>query len=49
VEKIVTTLKLKVLPRDLKSKDGRMLAQLLLSQWLPLAPTVLCRRHVTRL
>ncbi|KAI8799555.1 P-loop containing nucleoside triphosphate hydrolase protein [Cladochytrium replicatum] len=41
LEKIIKVLNLKVLPRDMKSKDGRLLAQQLLSQWLPLSSSVL--------
>ncbi|KAG8908436.1 Cytoplasmic GTPase/eEF2-like protein (ribosomal biogenesis) [Tulasnella sp. 403] len=37
VSKIVTTLNLKILPRDLKSKDTRNLLSLIFSQWLPLS------------
>jgi ribosome assembly protein 1 len=37
VEKIVKTLNLKVLPRDIKSKNSRHLLSLVFSQWLPLA------------
>lgn len=37
VEKIVKTLNLKILPRDLKSKNTRHLLNLIFSQWLPLA------------
>ena len=35
--KIVTTLNLKILPRELKSKDTRNLLQLVFSQWLSLS------------
>ena len=37
VEKIVKALNLKILPRDLKSKNTRHLLNLIFSQWLPLA------------
>ena len=37
VEKIVKALDLKILPRDLKSKNTRHLLNLIFSQWLPLA------------
>ncbi|KDN46624.1 putative translation elongation factor 2-putative [Tilletiaria anomala UBC 951] len=38
IEKIVKTLDLKILPRDLKSKDTSVLISSIFSQWLPLAP-----------
>ncbi|KAJ3123427.1 Elongation factor-like GTPase 1 [Nowakowskiella sp. JEL0407] len=41
VEKIVNTLNIKVLPRDLKSKDLKILLQAIMQQWLPLSPSVL--------
>ncbi|KAJ3333923.1 Cytoplasmic GTPase/eEF2-like protein (ribosomal biogenesis) [Blyttiomyces sp. JEL0837] len=41
VEKIVKALNLKVLPRDLKSKDSKALLNTLMTQWLPLAPSIL--------
>ncbi|KAJ1546301.1 Cytoplasmic GTPase/eEF2-like protein (ribosomal biogenesis), partial [Cladochytrium tenue] len=41
VEKIVKALNLKILPRDLKAKDSKLLLQAIMSQWLPLADTVL--------
>ncbi|KAG8929585.1 Cytoplasmic GTPase/eEF2-like protein (ribosomal biogenesis) [Tulasnella sp. 418] len=37
VAKIVTTLNLKILPRDLRSKDHRYLLSLIFSQWLSLS------------
>jgi ribosome assembly protein 1 len=37
VTKIVTTLNLKIAPRDLKSKDGRHLLSTIFSQWLSLS------------
>lgn len=37
IEKIVTSLNLKVHPRDLKSKDPATLIRAIVSQWLPLA------------
>lgn len=37
IEKIVTSLSLKVHPRDLKSKDASTLIKAIVSQWLPLA------------
>ncbi|KAG8886635.1 Cytoplasmic GTPase/eEF2-like protein (ribosomal biogenesis) [Tulasnella sp. 331] len=37
VEKIVQTLNIKILPRDLKSKDTRNLLSLIFSQWLPVS------------
>jgi len=40
VSKIVTTLNLKILPRELKSKVTRNLLQLVFSQWLPLSTCV---------
>ncbi|KIO06015.1 hypothetical protein M404DRAFT_15153 [Pisolithus tinctorius Marx 270] len=41
VTKIVSTLNLKVSPRDLKSKDSRQLVSLLCNQWLPLSTCVI--------
>ncbi|KAF8534097.1 ribosome assembly protein 1 [Trichophaea hybrida] len=41
VEKIVKSLNLKILPRDLKSKDSRALLQSILTQWIPLSKAVL--------
>ncbi|KAJ1656561.1 Cytoplasmic GTPase/eEF2-like protein (ribosomal biogenesis) [Dispira simplex] len=40
IEKIVQTLNLKVLPRDLRSKDSQAVVANVMAQWLPLAPTV---------
>nr|CDI52197.1 translation elongation factor 2-putative [Melanopsichium pennsylvanicum 4] len=37
IEKIVTSLNLKVHPRDLKSKDAQTLVKAIFGQWLPLA------------
>ena len=41
VAKIVTTLNLKILPRELKSKDTRNLLQLVFSQWLSLSTCII--------
>ncbi|KAJ3051247.1 Cytoplasmic GTPase/eEF2-like protein (ribosomal biogenesis) [Rhizophlyctis rosea] len=41
VEKIVKALSIKVLPRDMKSKDNRYLLQIIMSQWLSLSSSVL--------
>ena len=41
MEKIVKSLNLKVLPRDMKSKDTRALLTTIFSQWLPLSTAVL--------
>ena len=41
MSKIVTTLGLKILPRELKSKDTRNLLQLVMSQWLSLSTCVI--------
>jgi ribosome assembly protein 1 len=41
VEKIVKTLNLKILPRDLRAKDTRNLLTAIFSQWLPLSTAVL--------
>ncbi|OCH91882.1 translation elongation factor 2 [Obba rivulosa] len=41
VEKIVTTLNLKIPPRELKTKDYRHLLSLICSQWLPLSTCVI--------
>ncbi|KAJ3019320.1 UNVERIFIED_CONTAM: Cytoplasmic GTPase/eEF2-like protein (ribosomal biogenesis) [Siphonaria sp. JEL0065] len=41
LEKIVKVLNLKVLPRDLKSKDPKPVLQTVMAQWLPLSATIL--------
>ncbi|KAI9000018.1 hypothetical protein BC832DRAFT_563311 [Gaertneriomyces semiglobifer] len=41
VEKIVSALNVKVLPRDMRSKDSRGLLQTITSQWLPLSKSIL--------
>lgn len=41
VEKIVGALKIKVLPRDLRSRDPQILLSAIFSQWLPLSTCVL--------
>jgi ribosome assembly protein 1 len=41
VEKIVNALKIKVLPRDLRSRDPSILLSAIFSQWLPLSTCVL--------
>lgn len=41
VEKIVKSLNLKVLPRDMKSKDTKALLTTIFAQWLPLSTAVL--------
>lgn len=41
IDKIVKSLNLKILPRDLKSKDTRAVQSTICSTWLPLAQTVL--------
>ncbi|EMD39993.1 hypothetical protein CERSUDRAFT_63510 [Gelatoporia subvermispora B] len=41
VQKIVTTLNLKIPPRELKTKDYRHLLSLVFSQWLPLSTCVI--------
>jgi ribosome assembly protein 1 len=41
VEKIVKTLNLKILPRDMKAKDTHNLLTAIFSQWLPLSTSVL--------
>jgi ribosome assembly protein 1 len=41
VSKIVQTLNLKILPRDLKSKDSRALLSLIFSQWLSLSTCII--------
>jgi ribosome assembly protein 1 len=41
MHKIIETLKLKVNPRDLKSKDKSIVITSIMSQWLPLSPAVL--------
>ncbi|KAH8550719.1 P-loop containing nucleoside triphosphate hydrolase protein [Umbelopsis sp. PMI_123] len=40
-EKIVSSLNLKVLPRDMRSKDTRVLLTAIMTQWLPLATAIL--------
>ncbi|KAI1789569.1 translation elongation factor 2 [Ganoderma leucocontextum] len=41
IAKIITTLGLKILPRDQRSKDTRQLLSLIFSQWLPLSTCVI--------
>jgi len=41
VQKIVNVLNLKILPRDMKSKDTRTLLTSIFNQWLPLSTAVL--------
>ncbi|KAJ3417616.1 Cytoplasmic GTPase/eEF2-like protein (ribosomal biogenesis) [Chytridiales sp. JEL 0842] len=41
LEKIITALNLKVLPRELKSKDVKSVIYTIMSQWLPLSSAVL--------
>ncbi|PWW79517.1 P-loop containing nucleoside triphosphate hydrolase protein [Tuber magnatum] len=41
IEKIVKSLGLKILPREMKSKDTRSLLSTIFSQWLPLSSAVL--------
>lgn len=41
MNKIVTTLNLKIPPRDLKSKDMRHLLSLIFTQWLPLSTCII--------
>ncbi|KAL7752240.1 Cytoplasmic GTPase/eEF2-like protein (ribosomal biogenesis) [Sorochytrium milnesiophthora] len=41
VDKIIAALKLKINPRELKTKDSRILASVLMSSWLPLSPAAL--------
>lgn len=41
VDKIITSLNLKISPRDLKSKDLKTVISAVMSQWLPLSSTVL--------
>lgn len=41
VEKIIKTLNLKVLPRDIKSKDHASLVRAMMNQWLPLSTAIL--------
>lgn len=41
MEKIVKTLNLKILPRDLRAKDTRNLLTAIFAQWLPLSTSVL--------
>ena len=45
-EKIVQNLNLKVAPRDLKHSDPKVQVAAILSQWLPLADTVLSK-HIS--
>ncbi|CCH60530.1 hypothetical protein TBLA_0D00200 [Henningerozyma blattae CBS 6284] len=41
IEKISKTLNIKLLPRDLKSKDDKQLLKTIMSQWLPVSTSVL--------
>lgn len=41
VLKIITALSIKVLPRDLKSKDSKVLLSAIFTQWLPISSTIL--------
>jgi len=41
VEKIIKSLNLRILPREMKSKDGRHLLQTIMMQWLPLSTALL--------
>ncbi|KAG2152996.1 P-loop containing nucleoside triphosphate hydrolase protein [Suillus bovinus] len=41
VTKIVTALNLKILPRDLRSKDSRQLLSTIFTQWLPLSTCII--------
>ena len=41
IEKIIKALSLKVLPRDIKSKDHHALVRTIMNQWLPLSRAVL--------
>jgi ribosome assembly protein 1 len=41
IPKIVKALNLKILPRDMKSKETRTLLTSIFNQWLPLSTTVL--------
>lgn len=41
VEKIIKTLNLKVLPRDVKSKDHAALVRTMMNQWLPMSSAIL--------
>ncbi|OAJ41599.1 hypothetical protein BDV3_006552 [Batrachochytrium dendrobatidis] len=41
IEKIVKTINVTILPRDLRSKDLKALAQNIMTQWLPLSKAVL--------
>ncbi|ORX86638.1 P-loop containing nucleoside triphosphate hydrolase protein [Basidiobolus meristosporus CBS 931.73] len=41
IEKIVKALNLKILPRDMRSKDTKILLSAIFSQWLPLSTSIL--------
>ena len=41
VEKITKILNIKILPRELKSKDGKLVLRTIMKQWLPLASCLL--------
>jgi ribosome assembly protein 1 len=41
MEKIINALKLKIPPRDLTSEDNKVVAQAIMSKWLPCADAVL--------
>jgi len=42
VEKMVTSLGIKVMPRDLKHSDPKVLLSAICGQWLPVSQAVLC-------
>ena len=42
IEKIVNALNIKILPKEMKSKDTKALAQTIISKWLPLSFAALC-------
>lgn len=41
LQKIISTLNLRILPRDLRSKDSKYLLRLMMSQWLPISSSIL--------
>lgn len=41
LNKIITTLNIKILPRDLRSKDSKALLRQIMSQWLPISSSIL--------
>ena len=49
IEKIVTSLNLKIAVRDSRHADPRVQLTAITSQWLPVSKAVLCMYHLFRL